>query len=158
MAKFYIIKIRTFAITSLEQAKQLVYCQYRKRSKVSSVCPCQRDGGPTLNTLNLLLSISVVVHQPLCQRDGGPTLNTLNLLLSISVVVHQPLCQRHGGPTLNTLNLLLSISVVVHQPLCQRDGGPTLNTLDLDVAFYISSSTPTPFIFRFVFQHSVQRT
>ena len=132
MAKFYIIKIRTFAITSLEQAKQLVYCQYRKRSKVSSVCPCQRDGGPTLNTLNLLLSISVVVHQPLCQR--------------------------HGGPTLNTLNLLLSISVVVHQPLCQRDGGPTLNTLDLDVAFYISSSTPTPFIFRFVFQHSVQRT
>ena len=106
MAKFYIIKIRTFAITSLEQAKQLVYCQYRKRSKVSSVCPCQRDGGPTLNTLNLLLSISVVVHQPLCQRDGGPT----------------------------------------------------LNTLDLDVAFYISSSTPTPFIFRFVFQHSVQRT
>ena len=132
MAKFYIIKIRTFAITSLEQAKQLVYCQYRKRSKVSSVCPCQRDGGPTLNTLNLLLSISVVVHQPLCQRDGGPTLNTLNLLLSISVVVHQP--------------------------LCQRDGGPTLNTLDLDVAFYISSSTPTPFIFRFVFQHSVQRT
>ena len=64
MAKFYIIKIRTFAITSLEQAKQLVYCQYRKRSKVSSVCPCQRDGGPTLNTLDLLLSISAVVHQP----------------------------------------------------------------------------------------------